>query len=109
MSESEVTRLYAFHCGTERSDLAVFDPFDPDVGRKVLSPYFFYLVLHPQGPVLIDTGLHPLVRGDPHTRLGDTAETFHAIIGDDDDVVSKLAEVDLEPKDVEHVILSHMH
>ena len=101
--------LYAFHCGTERSDLAVFDPFDPNVGTKVLSPYFFYLVRHPKGNVLVDTGLHPEVRGDPHKRLGETAETFHAIIDESDDVVSKLGQIGLGPQDVDHIVITHLH
>jgi glyoxylase-like metal-dependent hydrolase (beta-lactamase superfamily II) len=101
--------LHAFHCGTERCDLAVFDPFDPNVGTKVLSPYFFYLVRHPKGNVLVDTGLHPELRGDPAKRLGETAETFYAIIDETDDAVSKLAQVGLKPDDIDHVVMTHLH
>jgi N-acyl homoserine lactone hydrolase len=89
--------------------MAVFDPFDAEVGTKVLSPYFFYLISHPEGAVLVDSGLHPALRGDPHTRLGDTAETFYAIMDETDDVVSKLALIGLKPEDVRHIVVSHLH
>jgi N-acyl homoserine lactone hydrolase len=101
-------RLYAFHCGTERSDWAVFDPFDERVGTKISSPYFFYLISHPEGWVLVDTGLHPALRSDPHSRVG-AFETFYANLREDDDVVSKLKTLDLQPQDIKHVILTHLH
>ncbi len=107
---TERMRLYAFHCGTERSDRAVFDPFDPRVGEKILSPYFLYLVQHPQGWVLIDTGLHPALRTDPHGYLGAAADSFSVErLTEDDDVVSKLAMLGLSPDDVHHVVQTHLH
>jgi N-acyl homoserine lactone hydrolase len=103
-------RLYAFHCGTERSDRAVFDPFDERVGEKILSPYFLYLISHPNGWVLVDTGLHPGLRSDPRARLGATADSFVVErLGEDDDVVSKLAMVGLLPIDVAYVVQTHLH
>jgi N-acyl homoserine lactone hydrolase len=103
-------RLYAFHCGTERSDWAVFDPFDERVGEKILSPYFLYLVSHPQGFVLIDTGLHRALRTDPRAYLGDMADAFFVErLDESDDVVAKLASVGLEPADIKHVVQTHLH
>jgi N-acyl homoserine lactone hydrolase len=102
-------RLFAFHCGGDRSDLAIFDPFDPDVGTKVYAPYFFYLVQHPEGNVLFDTGVHPAMRTDPHSRLGEAADSFAVEMSSEDDVVSQLAKLALTPADVEHVVQSHLH
>ena len=107
---SDKLRLYAFHCGTERSDWAVFDPFDERVGEKILSPYFFYLVSHPEGWVLIDTGLHRALRTDPRAYLGDMADAFFVErLDESDDVVAKLASVGLEPTDIGHVVQTHLH
>ena len=52
-------KLFAFHCGGEVTDMAVFDPFDPTVGHKLAMPYFFYVIQHPEGTVLFDTALSP--------------------------------------------------
>ena len=102
-------RLYAFHCGGDRMDWAVLDPFDARVGTKVYDPYFFYLIRHPDGDVLFDTGTHPDCRRDPSARLGEAAATFELELAPDDDVVSKLASAGLVPADVEHVVQSHLH
>lgn len=102
-------KLYAFHAGGEEADVAAFDPFDPQVGTKVESPFFFYLVEHPSGPVLFDCGVHPLFAKDPEARLGFAVEGLKLNVGEDDDVVSKLREVGVAPDDVRHVVLSHLH
>jgi len=102
-------RLYAFHGGGERGDMAIFDPFDPAVGTKVDIPYFFYLIQHPEGNVLFDTGGHPALIDRPRARLGAAADTFELMMRSGDDVVSKLATLGLAPGDIQHVILSHLH
>jgi N-acyl homoserine lactone hydrolase len=102
-------RLYAFHCGGDRCDLAIFDPLDAAVGTKVYDPFFFYLVQHDGGNVLFDTGIHPALGTDPASRLGAAAETFVVELAPDDDVVSRLASVGVGPGDVEHVVQSHLH
>ena len=103
-------RLYAFHCGTERCDWAVFDPFDARVGQKLLNPYFVYVVSHPDGWVLIDTGLHPAVRTNPRGHLGAAADSFVIEkLDENDDVVAKLAMLGLQPTDIHHVVQTHLH
>lgn len=102
-------RVYAFHGGGEIADMSVFDPFHPDVGKKVDIPYFFYLVQHPRGNLLFDTGGHPALARDPRSRLGDAADAFEVTMTEDDDVVSQLAAAGFQPSDVGHVALSHLH
>lgn len=102
-------RLYALHVGNDKGDMAVFDPFHPDVGTKVASPWFSYLIQHPEGNVLFDTGAHPDLVTDPHKRLGAMADTFNLHLQPGDDVVSQLARIGLSPRDVEHVAHSHLH
>jgi N-acyl homoserine lactone hydrolase len=102
-------RLYAFHGGGEFADMAMFDPFHPEVGTRVEVPYFFYLVQHPQGNVLFDTGAHPALAADPRSRLGAAADAFEVAMEESDGVVAQLASVGLEPGDVEHVAHSHLH
>jgi N-acyl homoserine lactone hydrolase len=102
-------RLYAFHCGGERADMAAFDPFDPDVGTTIDIPYFFYLITHERGNVIFDSGAHPGLATDPRARLGDEADNWEILMGPDDDVVSRLATLGLGPADVTHVLQSHLH
>lgn len=102
-------KLFAFHCGGERADWAALDPFDPRVGTKVVIPYFCYLIRHPEGNVLFDSGGHPDLVRNPRARLGPVADSFEVLMALDDDVTSKLASVGLEPGDVAHVAHSHLH
>jgi N-acyl homoserine lactone hydrolase len=102
-------RMYAFHCGVEIADAAAFDPFDPAVGTPITIPYFFYLIRHPEGDVLFDTGAHPLLGRDPRARIGDAADSFQIRLREGDDVVSQLERLGLAPSDVPHVVHSHLH
>lgn len=103
------TRLYAFHVGGEMADMAVFDPFDPAVGTSIEIPYFFYLIQHPEGNILFDTGAHPSLMDNPHDRLGPAADTFIIKMRPGDDIPSKLGGLGLGERDVPHVALSHLH
>ena len=69
-------RLYALHCGGDLMDWAAFDPWDERVGTKVYNPYFAYVITHPRGNVLFDTGAHIQLATDPQARLGAAAASF---------------------------------
>jgi N-acyl homoserine lactone hydrolase len=96
-------RIYAFHCGGDRSPQSVYDPLTSDAGEVVYAPYLFFVVDHPAGKVLFDTGLHPKWK----TITSDSMLTVE--MGDRDDVVSKLALLDVAPDEIEHVVVSHLH
>ena len=102
-------RLFAFNTGVEIVDIANFDPLGPDVGTKVRTPYFFYVVEHERGHVLFDTGAHPdwVGRYDPDSDV--SWDGAKIVMREGDDIVSKLATLGLAPEDVEHVGLSHLH
>lgn len=102
-------RLYAFQAGGDLADLACYDPFDPNVGTKVFEPWFSYVIRHQQGNVLFDTGIHPDMTKDPRARLGEWADLIEMKVEEGEDIVSRLASIDLTPEDISIVVLSHMH
>ncbi len=102
-------RLVALRCGAEIADLAVYDPLDPAVGTKVEIPYFAYVIEHPGGWVLFDTGAHPALATDPVGRLGPAAAAFDVRIRPEDDLVSRLRAIGIDPSDISHVVQSHLH
>lgn len=95
------TRVLVFHCGGDRSPLGIYDPLDPDGAQLVYGPYLLYLVEHPRGRVLFDTGMHPKWK-----TLG---QARRIEVGDGDDVVSLLAGAGLAPGELDHVVASHLH
>jgi N-acyl homoserine lactone hydrolase len=102
-------RLYALHCGGDVTDMATFDPFDENLGTKVYNPYFIYVITHPQGTVLLDSGVHPAMRTDPASRLGAAAASIQVQATADDHIEQRLATIGMKPSDVDIVVQSHLH
>jgi N-acyl homoserine lactone hydrolase len=100
-------RVGAFYAGSEESDLAVFAPLDPRVGTKLEVPFFFYLVEHPAGRVLFDTGTHPSVATCPEQRLGAWAKGIDC--NPHQAPLELLAAVGVGPHDIDYVAMSHLH
>jgi N-acyl homoserine lactone hydrolase len=102
-------KMYAFHGGGEKTLRSMIDPFDPQCGDAIHPPYFFYLIRHPDGDVLFDTGAHPALIDDPRARLGSAADKFEIRMAPGDDVVSRLRTLSVEPEGIGHVVQSHLH
>jgi glyoxylase-like metal-dependent hydrolase (beta-lactamase superfamily II) len=105
----QTMKMYAFHCGGEKTLRSVFDPMDPDCGGEIFPPYFFYLIRHPEGDVLFDSGAHPSYIDDPRSRLGAAADLYDIVMAPGDDVVSRLHSLDVEPEAISHAVQSHLH
>jgi N-acyl homoserine lactone hydrolase len=102
-------KLYALHCGGEEVDLCEFDPFDTRRGTKAISPFFAYLIDHPQGLTLFDTGANRSFAGDPRARYGARADGFAIRMAPEDHVVRRLEQVGYRAPQVDRVVLSHLH
>lgn len=105
MSGDEVS-VRALRCGTLA---AAGEAFAPGLDGEVVLQVWSFLVDHPAGTVLFDTGMHPQVRDDAPGRLGTLADLFTLGYGPDDDVASRLAAVDTAADDVDVVVASHLH
>jgi N-acyl homoserine lactone hydrolase len=102
-------KLHLLHCGGDLMDWAAFDPFDHRAGTKVYNPYFMYVITHPKGNVLFDSGVHPQMGTDPEARLGPAAADFDARVTPEDHIERRLASIELKPADIDLVIQSHLH
>jgi N-acyl homoserine lactone hydrolase len=100
-------RLLAFTCGWLTGPASLF--LEGERGAlRVPVPCF--LVDHPRGKVLFDSGLHPDVARDARARLGDVAApVFTAELGAGEDVASRLAAAGVDARDVRWVVNSHLH
>ena len=79
-------------------------------GQPWTVPVTSFLVSHPSGKLLFDTGVHCQARLDPLTRLG--AERMKRLAVKSkagDDVVPQLATLGLKPDDIRFVANSHLH
>ncbi|MHB1510410.1 MAG: N-acyl homoserine lactonase family protein [Acidimicrobiales bacterium] len=106
---SRARRLFVLRAGGERTLLSLFDPWDPACGSTIEIPYYFYAIDHPGGWTLVDCGAHPDFATDPVGRLGEQAAMSNLTIGPGDDVASQLATIGVDPAQVRHVVLTHLH
>ncbi len=101
-------RLHLFHGGIVRMNKGVFTPGRGD-GTTVDSPMPFYVIRHPKGTLLIDTGAHPDVITDPIGRWGGLAKAFVPVMKPGEEVVGSLKSIGLDVKGVDLVVNSHLH
>lgn len=99
------------HClsgGRLRMRKNIFLP-DSDRSETIEMPVASILLRHSQGNVLFDTGCHPSVAEQPEARWGGLVKLMTPIMRPDDNVLSGLAEIGLQPDDVDVVVCSHLH
>ena len=116
-------RVNILHLGdTIVDDATVFAP-----EKKPLNPFFFlgifrskehqltlpitaYLIEHPKGKILIDTGFNKTVRTDPVEELTRLHYMVNKPVQSPGEAVDEvLAAMGVKPSDLDYVILSHLH
>ena len=100
-------RLYAFTCGTLTGEFARL----MEGGRgDITVPIPAFLIEHPKGRALFDTGLHPDCQRDPAGRLGTRlAGLFQIGFAPGEEVSARLEAIDRDPGKIDFVISSHLH
>ncbi|GAM96672.1 attM/aiiB family protein [alpha proteobacterium U9-1i] len=100
-------QLYALDCGRANfSDIGVFadDGSMNGQARELIVPC--YLIRHPNGDLLWDTGLPEALADMPN---GFTPEGFPATLTVPVRLSAQLAQLNLTPADIEYVSVSHYH
>lgn len=102
------TTLEAFTCGHLTIPMGfLLDGHDGEIKVPVCS----YLITHPKGRVIFDSGLNPSTSHEPPAdHIGDFLAAFHQFdFGAGEDLGARLESVDVDPGSVTHVINSHLH
>jgi len=100
-------RLYAFTCGY----LTIPRAFMLQGEHGLITvPVPSYLIVHPRGRVLFDSGLHAATLENPVAHVGEMLASFHTFhFHPGEEVGARLAAVDVAPERVDVVINSHFH
>jgi len=102
-------RLHALCCGRLRFDRSIFFP-DKSPGVDMTVPVPSFLVMHPKGNLLFDTGIHCLAASEPEQRLGERTAGLFKLVGAPDEVLpAQLAKLGLKTDDIHTVVNSHLH
>jgi N-acyl homoserine lactone hydrolase len=96
-------RVYALDCGRmEINDMAMFSDTGEYDGKPGVIRDGCYLIHHPKGWLLWDTGLGDKLVGHPLTIPFGKMSV-------DQSIVSQLAALNLKPADIQFIALSHVH
>ena len=85
--------------------------FVPEADRQELFeiPVSCYLLKHPQGNVLFDTGCHPSTAINAEERWGGMVKFMTPISKPQDNVIDQLKLLNMQPDDIDVVVNSHLH
>ena len=100
-------KLFAPTCGYLTGELGYL--MEGGEGRAEL-PIPAYLIEHPKGPALFDTGMHPDCQHDPAARVGPRITglfSFHYRQGEE--ISERLAAFDRDPAKIDVFVNSHFH
>jgi N-acyl homoserine lactone hydrolase len=99
-------KVFAFTCGWLTVPTALL--LEGESGSLTV-PVPVYLIEHPRGRALFDSGLHVDAQTDADRRLGRLA-AFHTVhFSAGEEVASRLRAIDVTPDRIDYVINSHLH
>jgi N-acyl homoserine lactone hydrolase len=100
-------KLYAMTCGHLSCKLA---PMLEGGEGEVVLPIPAYLIEHPKGTALFDTGMHPDCRTDPAARIGaDVARFFRFDYHAEEEIGARLRSIGRDPARIDFIVNSHFH
>jgi len=100
-------RLYAMTCGWLTGPLR---NFLSGMEGELRVPVPCFLIDHPKGLALFDTGLHPQTQSDPKGRLGRiVSSVFRVEFRTGEEVSARLQAIGVDPARIRYLINSHLH
>ena len=78
-------------------------------GASYIIPVPWFLLVHPQGNVVIDGGLAVEGLDNPRAYWGKAVEQYQPIMDADQGCIRQLAKRGITPESVRYVLLSHLH
>jgi glyoxylase-like metal-dependent hydrolase (beta-lactamase superfamily II) len=101
-------RLYVFTSGS----LGGFPKAALQIGGQGnidWAPVSFYVIKHPKGNVIFDTGNNDKTIANPDGWWGPLAKGFGLKMTKDDAMAAQLAKIGLKTSDIKYVVTGHMH
>jgi N-acyl homoserine lactone hydrolase len=99
-------KLYVFSSGALTIGKHILMDLAPQETIKV--PVGFFVVLHPKGNVLFDTGNNDKIITDP-SYWGPAFQRLSPVNTPDMAIDAQLAKIGLKPDDITYVVVSHLH
>jgi len=100
-------RLYVLNSGSlslGKGALQNFAPMEP----QIRVPVAFFVIKHPKGNVLFDTGNNDKIVSDP-SYWGPNFAALKPVVTPDITIEAQLGRINMKPDDFTYVVVSHMH
>ncbi len=98
---------FAFTCGQLEGS---FDRVMDGAQGMVTMPVPVFLIEHPKGRMLFDTGIHPDCQHDPVGRLGERMASLYRIgFSPGEEISAQLRAMDRDPDRIDLIVNSHFH
>jgi glyoxylase-like metal-dependent hydrolase (beta-lactamase superfamily II) len=104
----ETTKLYVFTSGS----LGGFPKAALQIGGQGnidWAPVSFYVITHPKGNIIFDTGNNDKTIADAEGWWGPLAKGFGLKMTQDDAIPAQLAKIGLKTDDIKYVVVGHLH
>jgi glyoxylase-like metal-dependent hydrolase (beta-lactamase superfamily II) len=104
-------KIEILHCGWAQTSISIpFFGIETNPDEKVWSPVSAYLIEHPKGLVLIDTGFHTDIRTNQDAYLGPIKNVIlEAELPEGAAIHEQLEQRGIKPSDIDFLVLSHLH
>ena len=99
-------KLYVMTCGWLTGPMG---NFLAGLEGEIRVPVPCFLIDHPSGPVLFDTGMHPQTQTDARGRLGGIATIYRVEFQAGEEVSGRLRALGVDPSRIRYLINSHLH
>jgi N-acyl homoserine lactone hydrolase len=78
--------------------------------KKIWVPVSSYLIEHPKGLILVDTGWHEEIRRDQKNHLGRLAYSMYkGMLPEGESIAEKLESLGIKDNQLDFVLLTHLH
>lgn len=121
MNVNREIKIHILHCGSAKVDEALayreggLNPFAftglfRSPKHRVSLPLTCYLIEHPKGLILVDTGWHPLVRSSPVKALGLMQSMLSKVqLPEGKAAIEQLSRLGYQAADIDYLVLTHLH
>ena len=106
-AQAEDTKLYAFSSGALTIGKGILQNLAP-TEPPIKIPVGFYVIKHPKGNVLFDTGNNDRIIKDP-SYWGASFDNLKPVNTPDIAIDVQLQKIGLKPDDIKYVVVSHLH
>jgi N-acyl homoserine lactone hydrolase len=104
----ERMKLYLLDMGALTGDMEHFTPGRGE-GVKITIPVPAFLITHPKGNVLVDTGMNQGILTDPEGTVGLIAKRTTLHMAESQRIATQLEALGYKPADIKFVVMTHLH